>query len=97
MNLSTQRTLWRLTGLATGALAAALARKALDRLWQSVRGAEPPRNPASRETTWGEAIAWAAASGVAMGVARLVTARGAAAGWQAATGALPPDLEEVGA
>jgi hypothetical protein len=35
-----------------------------------------------------------AATGVALGVARLVALRGAAAGWRRATGALPPGLED---
>lgn len=47
------------------------------------------------DTGWGEAIAWTAATGVAIGVARLVAARAAAADWQRATGELPPGLEEV--
>lgn len=88
---------WKTIGLVSGVLAASVTRKVLDKTWQRARGGEPPRNPASATTSWGEAVAWAAASGVAVAVARLLTARATAAGWRKATGALPPGLEEVGA
>jgi hypothetical protein len=87
---------WKVFAALTALIAARVAHKVLDKGWQSIKGGEPPRNPASRETTWAEAATWAAASGVAIALARLVATRGAAAGWQKATGSLPPGLEEVG-
>jgi hypothetical protein len=56
------------------------------------RSAKQPADPA---TSWGEAIAWTAATGLVVGVARMLASRGAAAGWQKATGTLPPGLQEV--
>ncbi len=88
---------WKVVGVAAGLAAAKATRKALDVGWSKTRGGEPPRNPASRETDWSEAIAWAVASGIALGLARLLAARGAAKLWEKATGALPPGLETVGA
>lgn len=88
--------LWKVVAALSALLAARVAHNALDRAWGAVRGGEPPRNPASAETTWAEAIAWAAASGFAVAIARLIATRGAAAGWRKATGSLPPGLETVG-
>lgn len=88
---------WKVVGVATGLAAAKATRKAMDVGWSKTRGGEPPRNPASRETDWSEAIAWAVASGIALGLARLLAARGTAKLWEKATGSLPPGLETVGA
>jgi Protein of unknown function (DUF4235) len=49
-----------------------------------------------RDVTMAEALAWAVASGVAVGVARMLAARKAADYWRRSTGSLPPGLEEVG-
>lgn len=88
---------WKVVGVATGLAAAKATRKAMDVGWSKTRGGEPPRNPASRETDWSEAVAWAVASGIALGLARLLAARGTAKLWEKATGSLPPGLETVGA
>ncbi len=86
---------WRIVGAGAGVAAAALTRKALTAAWRGTKHADPPANPANPSTSWGEAIGWATATGVALGVARLVAQRGAAAGWEKATGELPPGLEKV--
>jgi hypothetical protein len=86
---------WKVVGAGSGLLAAMVTRKALVAAWQKTKKTDPPANPASPSTTWSEALVWATATGVALAVARLVAQRGAAAGWQAATGHLPPGLEEV--
>ena len=83
-----------------GATAAAVfagiaVRKLLTAGWTKARKSAPPANPAAPETTWPEALAWTAATGIAVGIARLVATRGAAAGWRKATGVLPPGLQDV--
>ena len=88
---------WKVVGVTTGLAAAKATRKAMDVGWSKTRGGEPPRNPASRETDWTEAVAWAIASGIALGLAKLLAARGSAKLWEKATGSLPPGLETVGA
>jgi hypothetical protein len=88
---------WKVVGVGTGLVAARASRSLLDKGWRSTRGGDPPRNPAAPGTTWPEALTWAAASGVTLGVARLVATRGAAGAWRRTTGSLPPGLEEVGA
>ena len=86
---------WKVVGLASGAGAGAATRALLHTGWRRARGAEPPANPASPTTSWPEALIWAAASGVAMAVARLVAQRGAAEAWKATTGSYPAGLETV--
>lgn len=77
-------------------MSAAATRKLLQAGWRRTRGGNPPTNPAARGTTWSEALVWAAASGVAMAVARVVAQRGAAEAWRAKTGSYPSGLETVG-
>ncbi len=87
--------LWKAVGASAGVAAAALTRNLLIGAWQRGRHSDPPANPESPSTSWGEALAWAALTGVAIGVARMIATRGAAAGWRRAMGELPPGLEEV--
>ena len=86
---------WSLVGGLSAALAAMLAKNAVEVAWRKSTGREPPANPESPETTWGEAFGFAVLSGVALGVARLLARRAAARGWHRATGNLPPGLESV--
>jgi hypothetical protein len=91
-----EKVLWKLVGILTGLFAAKTGRSVLDRAWARTKGGEPPRNPAAPGTTWGEAVTWAVASGVAVAIMRLLATRGAASAWKKAAGHLPPGLEEVG-
>ncbi len=93
---SAGKVVYKVLGIGSGLVAAKLARSALDKGWARTRGGEPPRNPAVPGTTWGEAIAWAVASGVAVAVARLLATKGVASTWAKATGQLPPGVEDVG-
>jgi hypothetical protein len=68
--------------------AATVAKKVLTRGWERRRGA-PPGNPASADTTWGEAIGWAVLSGVVVGLVRLVAQRGVALAFEQRKGGLP--------
>jgi len=87
--------LWKLVGVGAGLGAGLIARKGMERVWLVVRGEEPPSNPASSTTNWTEALIWAAASGVALAVTRLVAQRGAAEAWRAFTGSYRENLEVV--
>lgn len=86
---------WRMVASASLLLAGVVARRTLLVGWRTVRNSEPPANPASMRTTWAEAVAWSIASGVVLGLARLIALRGAAEAWRAATGAYPDDMESV--
>lgn len=90
-----RRMLWKVVGLVSGAAAGAATRAALRSGWRRARGSDPPANPASPQTSWPEALTWAAASGVAIAVTRLVAQRGAAEAWRAGTGSYPAALETV--
>jgi len=79
------------SGLVAGSATRALLRAG----WRRAKGGDPPTNPAAPGTRWSEAVIWAAASGVAMTVARMVAQRGAAEAWKATTGGYPPGLETV--
>jgi uncharacterized protein involved in exopolysaccharide biosynthesis len=85
---------WKVAATASSLVAARLTAKAVTGGWRVVKRSDPPANPAAPSTGWGEAIAWASASGVALGLARLFARRGAAGAWRKATGHLPPGLEE---
>lgn len=88
---------WKVVGVGSGLVAGKVARSALTAGWRRTRGGDPPRNPASPSTDWAEAVSWAVASGVALGLARLLATKSAASVWQKVTGSLPPGLEDVGA
>jgi hypothetical protein len=83
---------WKVLGGVAGAAAGWTTRTALRALWRRGKGEEPPDNPASPQTSWGEALLWAAGSGVALAVVRLVAQRGAAEAWRSATGSYPADV-----
>jgi hypothetical protein len=84
---------WKAVALGAGAASAFAMQRAIGAVWRGVKGDDPPSNPASRSTTWPEALGWAVASGVAGAVARLIAQRGAAAAWKAKTGDYPRALE----
>ena len=88
--------MYKVLGIGSGLVAGKLARSAVDKIWEKTRGGEPPRNPAVPGTNWGEAIAWAVVSGVALSLARLLATKGVASTWAKATGELPPGVEDVG-
>ena len=87
--------MWTVMGLAATTGAALAARKALDTTWKVATRKEPPQNPAHPDVSLGEAIAWAAVSGLAVGLARMFAARRAADYYRRSTGHLPENLEKV--
>ncbi len=87
---------YKVLALVGGLGAKKVAGSALDKGWAKTRGGEPPRNPATPGTGWGEAILWAVASGATVGIARLIVVRATAKAWQKSTGNLPPGVEDVG-
>ena len=79
---STYRTLS--TAAAIGAGIA--TRSVLKRVWTDTTGEEPPNDPADPSVAWPEALTWAAAAGVAVGVGRVVGRRLAAGAYEKASG-----------
>lgn len=86
---------WLAIGSGAAALAGFGARKALEMTWKAATGRPAPENPEMRHVKWRDAIIWAAASGLVIGVARLVGQRIAAEGWRAALGEDPPHKKLV--
>ena len=86
----------KLIGIATGIVVRKVSMKALDTVWRRTKRTEPPADPASPGTPWMEALLWAAASGVAVGVGRLVATKGAATAKQKLTGRAPKGMEGPG-
>jgi hypothetical protein len=81
---------YRALSAAAGVLAAVAARKLVSAVWRG--DVEPPLNPADRRVSWRDALLWALATAVGAAVARVVALRGAAAGWERATGEVPPGV-----
>jgi hypothetical protein len=82
--------------MGSAVLAGIAARKVMTAAWRKGTGGDPPANPESPDTTWAQAVAWALASGAAIGLARMLAARKAADFYRRSSGHLPPGLQEVG-
>lgn len=89
-----QTVVWKLGAAAAGFAAAAAMRKLVTYAWKTARRSEPPHDPVSPETPWGEALAWTLATAVGVGIGRLLAERGAAVGWRKATGNRPPGHDD---
>jgi hypothetical protein len=83
----------KLIGIATGIVVRKISMQLLDAVWRKTKRTEPPADPAAPGTPWLEALTWAAASGVAVGVSRLVTTKAAATAKQKLTGKAPKGME----
>ncbi|MDT0499925.1 MULTISPECIES: DUF4235 domain-containing protein [unclassified Halomonas] len=70
-----QDTLWSLAGSAAAVAASMMARKAADKAYQKEVGDTPPANPDEPDVEWRQALLWGAATGVLVGVARVVGRR----------------------
>jgi hypothetical protein len=81
---------WRLFGTAAALGAGAIATKLVGAGWRAVSGREAPTDPSAiDETTWREALLYAAILGLAVGAARVVAERKAAEYYRKSTGHLP--------
>jgi len=86
----------KLVGIGAGIVVRKISEKALDKAWRKTRHTSPPADPSAPGTPWAEALSWAVASGVAVGVARLVATRGAATATAKLTGRPPKGMEGPG-
>lgn len=88
-----ERARWAALSKLSGVVAAVAVTKVLQTLWPDRDDAvAPPFNPADRRIGWTTALQWGLAAGVGTGIARVLSQRLAAAGWEAATGSAPPGL-----
>lgn len=89
-----ERLRWAALSNGSAVLGAVATRKLLQALWPAGDDTTgPPFNPADRRVGWSMALQWGVAAGVGAGMARVISQRAAAAGWEAATGSSPPGLE----
>ncbi len=96
VGMTRERT-WRLVSAGIGMLGGLLARKLMRAGYQAIRGdaaAPSPFDPTNARFSWPDALLWAVAAGIGLGIAKVVSARIAAMGWKAATGTLPPGVVE---
>ena len=82
---------WKAIAVGTGALTGFATQRVIELIWTAVRGSEPPKQAADRASPWPEALSWAVATGIGVGVARLLAVRTAAVLWEAAVHAPPPE------
>jgi hypothetical protein len=81
---------WKVLSLACGALAGLMTQRVLTLAWKGIRRETPPV-PADRRSSWVDALTWAVATGVGVGVTRLLAIRTAAVVWEATTHEPPPE------
>lgn len=86
--------IWSAFSLAAALGAAAVAKKGLDGGWKAATGKQPPENPADPDVDVWEAVAWAAASGTFVALAKMFAQRRAANYYVKSTGHLPPPLQK---
>lgn len=86
----------KLIGIGTGIAVRKVSEKVLTQVWQRTRHTAPPADPASPGTPWPEALSYAVASGVAVGVARLLATKGTATAKLKLTGKAPEGMEGPG-
>jgi hypothetical protein len=70
-----------------------LVSKLVEKAWVAARPGDPPKDPKKADTGWGDAITWAAISGIGIALSKLLTTKGAAGAWKAIIGTPPPGYE----
>lgn len=83
---------WTIFALVSATAGARVAKKALNSGWTAATGKQPPANPADPDVEMWEAVAWAAVSGTAIALARMLASRRAANYYVKSTGHLPGQL-----
>ena len=89
--------MWKLESTVTGMLGALFTQKLIRVVYRSVRKDKTratPFDPTNARFSWPNALLWAAAAGIGLGIAKVMSNRVAALGWELATGTLPPGSED---
>lgn len=60
-----------------------LARNLIQSGWRAALDRDPPKNPASHEVQWRDALLWGAVSGAVVGVARIASRRASSSAYRA--------------
>ncbi len=89
--------MWKAVSTITGMVAALLVRRLIRTAYRVIANDTDPAtpfDPTDVRFSWADALLWAAAAGIGLGIAKVVSARLARLGWEAATGTLPPGVGE---
>ncbi len=86
---------WGLVSMLVGMLASRFTFSASRAGWKFLRGTPPPLNPEQHGTSWTDALLWGVATGVAVGVMRVLVRKGAAGVWKNLGHRLPGADEEI--
>ena len=92
--------LWKVVSTITGLLGGLLAKRLIRTAYGAIRkdsDPDTPFDPTNARFSWSDALLWAAAAGIGLGIAKVLSARVAAMGWEAATGTVPPGVAEESA
>ncbi len=86
--------IWSLFSLVVTLGTAALAKKAVDKVWRLATGKKPPANPGDPDVALREAVTWAFLSATVVAVAKMLATRRAASYYERSTGSLPASLRK---
>ena len=84
---------WKLLGTGSTIIAGIVSKKVITAIWKKA-GHDSEIDPSNPEIPFGEALAYAALVGLAVGLARTFTTRQAAAIYQRSAGHLPKPMRE---
>jgi hypothetical protein len=90
--------MWKLESAAIAVVTGFLAQELIKLVYRVVRRdktRDTPFDPRNARFSWLNALAWATAAGLGLGVARVLSNRVAALGWELATGTPPPADEDA--
>ena len=92
-NVIGRERMWKLVSTVTGLLGGLVARKLIRAIYGAIRkdtAPVTPFDPTRSGFSWPDALLWAAAAGIGLATAKMVSARLTAIGWKAVTGTPPP-------
>lgn len=89
-----EKLLWKIYAGVIGAIATIAAQRLVKVGWKIATGDEPPK-PTDPQTPVVEAVSWALASGVGVGVTQLLTQRMLAKRWAVEMGGSTPDAPKI--
>lgn len=85
---------WRVLAMGVSAVAGLVANKAVGGAWRLASGKSAPNNPAEPDdTSWKEALLYAALAGVIVSVVQTAAERKAAEYYRSSTGHLPAPMQ----
>ena len=78
----TRENAWNLFALTAVVIGAAAAKTAMEKGWRLTTGEDPPLSTAVEDTSWREAVVWGVVTGAIVGLASMLSHRGAALAWK---------------